>query len=204
MIGWVWHYDIMKVGHKSLWHYETFIEPALEKLALKKHLYQFGWPAYFQISVFPALWVAFPAFPYLVISVLHKFPNLQLFQILKFPGFTFRDFKIVSLDFHFMHLQHFCYLQFVQLSSSKKKILLKAGKWKPKFWKLRTMQKLETGNLERGNRNWNYPYVSFFQGLAQTKLQFSGKESEFFPLSKRHLSLKKHLINFQAEIADFG
>jgi len=61
------------------------------------------------------------------------------------------------------------------------------------------MQNLETGDFERGNRN--YPYVSFFQGLAQTKLQFSGKESEFFPLSKRHLSLKKHLsnINFQTE-----
>ena len=66
------------------------------------------------------------------------------------------------------------------------------------------MQNLETGDFERGNRN--YPYVSFFQGLAQTKLQFSSKESEFFPLSKRHLSLKKHLsnINFQTEIADFG
>ena len=61
------------------------------------------------------------------------------------------------------------------------------------------MQNLETGDFERGNRN--YPYVSFFQGLAQTKLQFPGQQSEFFPLSKRHLSLKKHLsnINFQTE-----
>jgi len=28
----------MMVGHKSLWHYETGIEPALEKLEVKKQM----------------------------------------------------------------------------------------------------------------------------------------------------------------------
>ena len=148
-------------------------------------------------SIFPNFNIScfskFPAFPYLVISVLHQFPNFQLFQILKFPGFTFRDFKIASLDSHFMHLQHFCYLQYVQLSSSTKNISFwKLESGNAKIWKLRTMQNLETVRLWKGKQKLRF---SFFQGLAQTKLQFSGKESEFFPLSKRHLSLKKHLSN---------
>ena len=63
------------------------------------------------------------------------------------------------------------------------------------------MQNLETGDFQRRNRS--YPYVTSFQGLAQIKLQFPGKESEFFPHFKRHLGLKKHICNINSQTETF-
>ena len=63
------------------------------------------------------------------------------------------------------------------------------------------MQNLETGDFQRRNRS--YPDVTSFQGLAQIKLQFPGKESEFFPHFKRHLGLKKHICNINSQTETF-
>lgn len=130
----------MMVGHKSLWHYETGIEPALEKLEVKKtNACQFGSQGYFITTHFISWFPDFPSldfiswfylqlrFYFLILLIFNTafckfrfyfliswFPDFQLsiFQLSNFPDFQVSSFFTFQ-DFQVSHfLISKCFLLF--------------------------------------------------------------------------------------------